>query len=498
MNSRSVTLRMIISAFCMIIAAGITGCRESASQSDRLPGNSSESSARTETIKPPDPRASADAATQDALISPLPARAQSDLDSAQPAAQSQPAQVSRGELDLSPVLNMPGRQTEHFFIYSQLSKEMTDDLALRLEVLFEYNTDRFASVLNPSGFPRLVFLFNNREDFVAAGGHPTMPGQFHGGGDGFGARLMMIFSGGDLGSFMASCPLMYHEGFHQFRELEIGEAGNPNRAWPRWLGEGFANAFNNVTWTGDGWVDGMARQEMVHSAISNAASFITIDDLIDNDGAWLQMTADGKLWSLYMQSWSLVHFLDNAQGQKYRPLLNQLLSEVTDGVRSPETFGAIAAVEGEYLNWLRSDFHIHMTGAKYFEVFAAMVTSHVARAHARGQRFESGDEFLALAQQDKLNMPPAGSDQWLPDSLRQEMLWYRDLLANSYGEFELSIEYPDGGGAPTVNVNSEWLGLALEGDFELSDDGQVQGVDVIYMKCISLDLAKAMGAGGSH
>lgn len=406
---------------------------------------------------------------------------------------SQGPRVAEGEIGLSTsLLTMPGLRTEHYTIYSQLSDEVTADLALRLEAMYDYYAQRFKDVYRPIPFPKRVFLFNNRKDFVAAGGHPTMPGQFIGGGDEVGARLMMIFQEGDLGAFMASCPLMYHEGFHQFRAIEISEAGNVNRAWPRWLDEGYANVFNNITWTGDGWVDGVLRPETIYSIMSNAANFITLDDLLNNDGAWLEMIADGKLWSLYMESASMVFFLDHVDSGKYRSLLARCVQELSNAQRPEQTLKDIVVLEPEYLQWLSARLNEHVTAAKYYEIFTAMLTSHVARAHARGQRFSSGDDLLAKAREGQLDMPPVGSDQWLPDGLLHEMMWYYTMLSESYDPFEVDIEYPTEGGTPLIHVRHPRFGLELEGAFKLKDSNKIASVDIVYIACPSLDLLKAM------
>ena len=140
-----------------------------------------------------------------------------------------------GRKAVRPVRGMNAHVTEHYVIYSQLSDETTYDVARRLEAMYDYYAKRFSEVYSPINFDKLVLLFNNRGDFVTAGGHRTMPGQFMSGGDGFGARLMMIFHEDNIGGFMSSCPLMYHEAFHQFVALEISQAGNINRQWPLWL-----------------------------------------------------------------------------------------------------------------------------------------------------------------------------------------------------------------------------------------------------------------------
>jgi len=388
---------------------------------------------------------------------------------------------------------MEGRRSENYSVYSQLSEETTADLTRRLEAAYAYYAERFKDVYCPIEFPMLVCLFDNREAFVEAGGHATMPGQFMGGhGDDVGARLMMIFHEGNIGAFMSSCPLMYHEGFHQFAAIEISQAGNVNRKWPLWLDEAYATNFNNITWTGDGWVDGHARAEYIDSALELRPAFAPLAELLDVDGQqWHALAAEGGVWRLYMEGWMLVFFLNHADGGAYRDILaDYVLKTSTGGDVGPAT-EAILALESRFFEWLDTRVHLHMTGAKYYEIFTAMATSLLARAHARGQHVASAEEFLAKARADELDLPPLGDDQWLPDSIRQEMLWYLDFVTQSYDPCELTIE-TDPDGTPRLRVRQPRFGLVLNGAFKLDAAGDVVDVDVTYVACPSLDMLEAL------
>ncbi|MHC4985084.1 MAG: hypothetical protein ACYTFO_02905 [Planctomycetota bacterium] len=352
--------------------------------------------------------------------------------------------------------------------------------------MYEYYAERFADCYSPIDFPKIAVLFNNRQSFVAGGGHPTMPGQFMTGHDGHGARLMMIFHDGHIGGFMSSCPLMYHEGFHQFNSIEISHAGNVNRQWPLWLDESYGTMFNNVTWTGDGWVDGHARAEYVGSALETQDSFIPLRELVNMDGArWMQMASEGSVWPLYMEGWMLVHFLNNAEDGRYRNLLADYVRQVSNGLDSSGSLRRIVALQRRFGRWLQNDVHVRMTGAKYFEIFAAMSTSLITRAHVRGQEFEDADAFIMALRMNSLNMPPREDDQWLPDSLRRELVW---MLDNMFQPFDLSLHYPRGDGPPTVRLAQPKYGLVLEGTAELDEDDKVLSVDVEYVECLSMDL----------
>jgi len=393
--------------------------------------------------------------------------------------------------ELEILFGLVGQRTKNYIVYSQLSGTATRDLSARLEAMYDYYAERFKDVYSPINFPKVVVFFNNRADYVAAGGHPTMPGQFMSGHDGHGARLMMLVGEGNLGAFMTSCPLMYHEGFHQFVAIDISQAGNANRQWPVWLDESYATYFNGITWTGDGWVDGHARLEIIDSAMNTKGSFVPFKKLVKIDGAtWHAMTNAGKIWPIYMQGWSMIFFLNHVDNGRYRPLLDRYVLEVSTGQDPKATLRKIVALQSKYSRWFTKEANLHMTGAKYYEIFTAMATSLLARAHAQGQRFSSGDDFLAKAKNLGLRLSYLG-DQWLPDTLRQEMLWYHSFLTQSFKPFKFEIIYPADGGTPTVRASQPRFGLVVEGVFDLDDAGKVVGVDVEYVKCPSINLAKA-------
>jgi len=400
---------------------------------------------------------------------------------------------------VEPRAGLRGFATKRYIIFSQLSDETTLDVARRLEAMYDYYASRFAKVIYPINFPKQVYLFNNRADFVAAGGHRMMPGQWMSGHDSnLGARVMMIFHEGNIVAFMSSCPLLYHEAFHQFVSVEIAQAGNVNRMWPLWLDEAYATKFNNITWTGDGWVDGNLRMEYASSAADGIKSFIPLRRLLNITGAgWHRLTNQGSIWPVYMQGMSLVYFLNHTADGKYRELLSDYVERVSTGQDTSAAAAKIIGLQAEFQDWAEQNMSPHITAAKYYEILTAMATSQLARAHARGQWFASGREFLAKAKANELKKPAVDHADWLPDSLRKEMLHYHETLTESNKPFEFNISYPLAGGTPVVRVYQPRFGLELEGTFELDPTGKVLNVAVRYVRCPSLNLEEAKLAVGT-
>jgi hypothetical protein len=415
---------------------------------------------------------------------------------------------------LDPVFDLPGVRTEHFFLYSQMSDATTFDIALRVEALYDYYAQRFEDEYFPIGFPKLAFLFNNSADYEAAGGHPTMPGLFMSGyGDDVGARFMMETSDANWGALsMVSCPLMYHELFHQFVAVEISQAGNVNRQWPTWMDEGHGSLFFNLIWTGDGWVEGAMTLSYLYSAVMESPNFLPLEDLLTIDGArWHQLVDEGRVWACYMQSMIVLHYLYYGDGGVHRDLIDAYTHAVSTNVNGEETAilaRQIAALEDDFYTWFNANMilpeemwdlgddgqptvtpNVRVTGAKFYETMTAMMTSHLARAHARGQRFESGQDFLDHAAAQTLDLPAFGEAQWLPDTLREEMLWWHERLSEGHGPMGVEINYPNAGFAELI-VTQPAFGLELRGTFAV-DVGAVRDVEVEYVSCPSINLIEA-------
>jgi hypothetical protein len=404
---------------------------------------------------------------------------------------------------VDPALGLPGFQTEHYTIYSQLKDESTYDLAWRLELLYDYYADRFVDEYDPIGFPKLVFFFNDREAFVEAGGHPFMPGGFMGGGDGHGARLMMMTHDGDWGALVQlSGALLYHEAFHQFVALEISQAGNANRQWPTWADEGHATLFNNLVWTGDDWVPSGFQPAYIQSAVDSAPNFIPFEDLLTIDGArWHELVNEGRGWAVYMECMSLVHYMYYADNGARRELIEDYVYQISRNVNGSEAQALaheIVALEPEFMEWFNTNMvlpdgtaNMSVTGATFYEILTAMMTSHLARAHANGQRFNDANDFLTHATNGTLRIAPIGDEQWLPDSLRQEMIWRYTQLMESHGPMEIEIIYPECGGPPTIRLSQPRFGLVLTGEFTLDTDGNILDVQVNHVACPSMNLIDA-------
>jgi hypothetical protein len=146
-------------------------------------------------------------------------------------------------------------------------------------------------------------------------------------------------------SGMKTCAIAFHEGFHQYFDRIV-----PTESIPYWANEGLGDYFGGaVLDTGILRVGQLQRGRLTTLFQLGA---IPLDDLMNDDG--VDFMRNG--FQRYAQSWSVVHYLMEGDGEKWKPLLVAYLEHLRAG-RSPvnaynRTFGRIDMDELE-AGWRR-------------------------------------------------------------------------------------------------------------------------------------------------
>jgi hypothetical protein len=368
------------------------------------------------------------------------------------------------------VFGLPGIDTGPYYLYSQQSPATTADIALRLKVMNERYHELFADVCEETNVPGKVFIFTDSGAMTAAGGHPFMPGAFLYTNDAVGPRLLIRNSGVTDIPFWE---LLNHEGWHQFAALQI------STGMPLWVDEGMAMYLGYGIFTGDGTVEGTLRPAAYYSLIESAPEFQKLDTFLDITNAeWHARANNGTVWPAYMQAWSLVHFMRRAEGGKYSDILDDYIADIAAGRDSNASRRKIVALESRYQRWLKS-LTFSEEHTKYYQAITGILTSHLARAHAQGQGFRSGEAFVRAFRQGRLDLPKQGEADWLPPSLRTDGVWYMDQMEGAYGECDIEIVTTNG--KPSIRLRHSRAGIDLQGTFRL-EDGEVESVDVKWLK----------------
>ena len=228
-------------------------------------------------------------------------------------------------------------QTPHYVIHTDLDDSFSQDLARRIEGMYDEYAQRLAAFSGTSKYPRMeVYLFRRQSDYLSFIG-----GKMQNTGGMFlpGRNLLAAFLEGQGRQQLRRT--LQHEAFHQFAYNAI----SPDL--PIWLNEGLAQFFEEGLWNGPGLLLGEApprRVRQLHADIKNdrLLSFSQLLNMTDEQwGKRLSANrSDGALQ--YNQSWAIVHFLVMAQSARgeylYRARLLNMLRMLHDGKATGNAF----------------------------------------------------------------------------------------------------------------------------------------------------------------
>jgi hypothetical protein len=291
-------------------------------------------------------------------------------------------------------------QTRYYVIYSDHDIDMVKEAAARITSMAEEYHERTKDFAGQIKKRLPFYLYSTQEDYVAAGGMGA--GMFAGN------RLMAFLPKG-VGA--AGWHVVQHEGFHQFVAQVI------RGGMPIWANEGLAEYFGEGIWTGDAFVTGVIPEKR----LARVKALIA-DNKLRSFPQMLTMTNFQWTNDLdvrnYDQAWSVVHFLVNADGGKYRKAFGAFLGDVSAGQPASPAFDNrfgtdTKAFEDKYRAWW-SSLPEGSTADTYTVAVCQTLMSFLARSQVAGQKFKDVQEFFDLAKADQLQCP---KDQWLPPSL---------------------------------------------------------------------------------
>jgi len=156
-----------------------------------------------------------------------------------------------------------------------------------------------------------------------------------------------------------------HEGWHQFTQITFAEQ------MPIWLEEGMATLMEGHRWSGQGvlflpW--GNPERYNGLCAAASKRTLLSLEDILTQSPQSLMNrpgNSNEPAVAYYAQVWSLVHFLREGEGGRYRPGLEKLLSDAASGVLS----GAVREKFGP-----RAGMLAQRSGALVFETYFTSVS----------------------------------------------------------------------------------------------------------------------------
>jgi hypothetical protein len=337
--------------------------------------------------------------------------------------------------------NMREIQTRHYRIHTDLDFELANDLAQRLDAMYEAYSWRlrlFKEKDQPA--PRFeVYLYQRQDDYLQLTGQKMR----HTGG--------VFMSGRNLlASFLdrqgrdALRRTLQHEAFHQFAHTVI----SPNL--PVWLNEGLAQVFEEAVWNGSNFALEQVpprRIRQLEDDVRNKrlVKFEQIMGLSPMEWA-KRLELDHQAGSVqYNQSWAMVYFLINAKddkdGFRYRQRLLKWLELLHEGQPADASFRAtfgnnIAGFESRFVEYATTMRETpQATVLEHLDVLGDLIVE----LKRIGKTFDSVEALHQDAVRNKYRMTyRRGPLRWTTDD--DIGVYFCDAAGERYGRNELYFE----------------------------------------------------------
>jgi hypothetical protein len=229
-------------------------------------------------------------------------------------------------------------KSRHYRIFTDLDPNLSQDLARRLDAMYETYADRLKGFNNgATEVPRFqVYLFRRQRDYLKLTGERM---KNTGGIFMSGRNLLASFLEGQGRDALRRT--LQHEAFHQFAHSLISPE------LPVWLNEGLAQVFEEAVWNGSEFSLEQVpprRIRQLDDDIDNRrlVKFETLMALTPEQWAKRLEDSHDAGATQYNQSWAMTYFLINARGDddkpRYRPRLLQMLALIHQGEESGKAF----------------------------------------------------------------------------------------------------------------------------------------------------------------
>jgi len=246
------------------------------------------------------------------------------------------------------------KEFPHYVVMTDMSADKTLLYGTRLEAAYKFYSETFKDSFTEEAKrpkPR-VAIFNTREAYLTYG-ELTLSnrqewtlGYFHPM-----YKELLLFEDADL---EATLQTLYHEAFHQFMALMIPRA-------PFWYNEGIAEFMGGikveVTKAQSKIVERARVLDGRLKGLKMGLNFaLKFEDIMMQTPAQFY---SGPVSFKYAQAWSMVHFLYEASGGKYRPRIESYFRKLKDGGTPREAFdtafgdGQVADLQKEWLEYVK-------------------------------------------------------------------------------------------------------------------------------------------------
>jgi hypothetical protein len=345
---------------------------------------------------------------------------------------------------------MPTYDGQYYTIYTDLPPAAVREAELRMTKMVETYSARTRDFSGAIRQKLPFYLFAREEDYLAAGGMEGTAGVFDPS-----SQVLMAVAGEK--NTPDTWHVIQHEGFHQFAAAVIGGE------LPIWVNEGLAEYFGEGIFTGDGFVTGVVpdwrlkrlKEEIEQNKLKSVQKMMETGHAEWNNAMSIEN---------YDQAWSMVQFLAHAEHGRYQKAFSSFMQDIARNQQWPkaweDNFGSAAGFEAKWKkHW--TGMPADATADLYAKAVVQTLTGMLGRAASQKQVFQSLDQLDEAMGHGTVKSDPR---DWLPPSVAQTALFYREQLEKRGAKFSLR---PAGPGHPPMVLCELKDGTKVTGKFTL-------------------------------
>jgi hypothetical protein len=344
----------------------------------------------------------------------------------------------------APAAGPPGMreiQSRHYRIHTDLDFELANDLAGRLDAMYDAYSWRLR-LFKEDGrdLPRFeVYLYQHSNDYLALTGQRM---KHTGGVFMSGRNLLASFLEGQGRDALRRT--LQHEAFHQFAHSVV----SPNM--PVWLNEGLAQVFEEAVWNGSNFSleqipPRRIRQLQDDLRKGRIVKFQTLMNLSPMEWA-KRLELDHQAGATqYNQAWAMTYFLINARddndGYRYRNRLLRMLELLHDGVDADGAFAQafgnnIAGFEQRFMEYARQ---MRPTSQATLLENQDVLGDLIVELNKIGKSYETVAELRAAVEQARYKLTyKRGAMEWSTND--DITVYFRDPNGEPYREDRLYFQ----------------------------------------------------------
>ena len=341
-----------------------------------------------------------------------------------------------------------GLESRHYYIHTDLERTLAEDLAKRMDAMFEDYTRRLSD-FNPDRRAKFeVYLFAKRVDYMKFTNNriPNTGGVFMPGRD----TLAAFLEGQGRDALRRT---LQHEAFHQFAQSAIA----PNLA--PWINEGLATVFEEGIFMGRSFTLGQVpprrvRQLQADMKNKRLIAFRRMMDMSIEDWAVALAGENTRGATQYNQAWAMCHFLifSGPSGEPtYRKRFLDMLARIHNGADCADAFrdafsDNIDGFQSRFLEFARTlSATPEATMIERQDILADMLIA----LDDRGKRFDTIDEFRDALSAGGYRMAyQKGDVRWSTDP--DPTTYFNNLDGTPLTRDEMYLEPHTGGALPDL------------------------------------------------